>query len=83
MTMTTTTTMTHSNTELVDGCSWLPNRINVVPFGTVGNHYVGAPYLPSKFVDSLDEARTVKVSMLHAGARFVEIYDTVEGEFFA
>lgn len=57
--------------------SWYEHRFNVVPWGekAIANH------MPSRFVDSLDEARAVRASMLEQGASDVHVYDTVDGVF--
>lgn len=64
--------------ELSDGASWYPYRLNVVPFGGT---FEGRN-LSARYVDSLDEARTIKACMLGFGAGEVRIYDTVEGTFY-
>lgn len=62
--------------SLTPGCSWLPYRLNVVPFGGRANH------IEPRFVDSIPDAVQVRAQMIQDGADDVGIYDTVEGVFY-
>ena len=50
-------------------------RFNIVPFCEEGN------YMPSEFIEDLNEALQARTRMLNDGAVTVIIYDTQTGKF--